>query len=177
MDTTANDPRAASALQELEDFGAHFSYDVGYLRALAEGAPDAFLAFHGAMALSRRGSHLTAAAHAVATLAVMGVEDCGACSQLNLAMALEEGVARETLQTLLDDPASLPEPLADVFAHGRDVARGASPDPERVARLRWALGDTGFAQLAAAIVGARLYPGLKRALGVETSCRRPTLDI
>lgn len=174
METNTQD-RSDGALEEIQRFGELYAYDVTYLEELARSAPAGFRAFRSAMGLSQRRGALGPEAHAVATLAVLGAEDCGACTQLNLRMAVEGGVSRELLGTLLEDPARLPEPLWDVYCHARDVARGAAPDAERVALLRWTLGAEAFGELATAIVAARLYPGLKRALGHGTSCRRPTL--
>lgn len=166
----------ATRRAELQGFGAHFDYDVSYLVRLMDTAPEAYLAFAGAQPLGHRREALTAEAHAVAATAVMLHDDCGACAQLNLRMAVEVGVDRELLQTLLDRPEALPAPLHDVFEHARQVVRGSDSDPERVARLREQLGERGFGELATAIVGARLYPTMKRALGTTTTCRRPTLD-
>ena len=161
---------------ELAAFGAHFDYDVRYLERLMDTAPDAYLAFAAAQPLGHRREGLTPDAHAVACTAVMLHDDCGACAQLNLRMAVEAGVDRQLLQTMLDHPEDLPAPLHDVFEHARQVVRGSDPDPERVGRLREQLGAAAFGELAAAITGARLYPTMKRALGTTTTCRRPTLD-
>jgi len=161
---------------ELLGFGGHFDYDVSYLEQLLDEAPEAYLAFAAAQPLGHRRDGLTQEAHAVACTAVMLHDDCGACAQLNLRMAVEAGVDRGLLQTMLDQPEQLPAPLFDVFEHARQVVRGSDPDPERVSRLRQQLGAVAFGELAAAITGARLYPTLKRALGTTTTCRRPTLD-
>jgi len=40
----------------------------------------------------------------------------------------------------------------------------------------WRDGRPAFGELAVTIVGARIYPALKRARGEATTCRRPTLD-
>jgi hypothetical protein len=170
------DDTLATRRRELQAFGAHFDYDVTYLERLMDAAPEAFLAFADAQPLGRRRAALLPEAHAVACTAVMLHDDCGACAQLNLRMAVEAGVDRDLLQTMLDRPEDLPGPLHDVFEHARQVVRGSDPDPERVERLRQHLGEAAFGELAAAITGARIYPTMKRALGTTTTCRRPTLD-
>jgi hypothetical protein len=103
-------------------------------------------------------------------------EDCGACAQLGLKMAVHAGVDRALLQQLLDDPSRLPGALADVSAHARSVCEGAPDDAERAARLREAYGDEGLAEIAVCIAGIRLYPTLKRALFRNDVCRKPNLD-
>lgn len=160
----------------LRTFGELYDYDTTYLRDLVDLSPASYQRFAEAQPMAQPQQKLTREAHAVACIAVMQREDCGACAQLNLRMAVEAGVARELLQLLLDDPASLPGPLADVYAHAAAVAQGDVADLERVDRLRRDLGDEGFGELAVTITGARIYPTLKRAMGTETHCRKPSLD-
>jgi hypothetical protein len=103
-------------------------------------------------------------------------EDCGSCLQLNLKMAVEQGVARELLQTLLDAPEDLPETLQDVRQHTLSVVQGQVVDAECAERIKTALGRAAFAELALCIAGVRIYPTLKRALLKATTCAVPTLD-
>jgi len=174
--TTTTNPTTDAARAELRAFGEHFDYDVSYLMHQLDDAPGAFAAFAAAQAMARRRDALPADLHAVACLAVMLHDDCGACAQLNLKMAVEQGVDRALLATVLERPDELDAPFADVYQHAREVVRGVDPDPHRAARLRKQLGPEAFGELAVTIVGARIYPALKRARGEATTCRRPTLD-
>ena len=136
-DTAHDSPTSlAEARDRIEGFGKHFDYDVGYLLLLADTAPAAFAAFDGAMALSAPRPALPPEVRAVAVFATLRADDCGACAQLNLRMAVEAGVPRPLLQTLLDEPEVLPAPLDDVYAHARQVAGGGEADPTRIERLR-----------------------------------------
>ena len=157
-------------------FGNHYDYDVGYLQemlAASQGAYEAYLPVQG---MSSFREALPLDAHHVARVATMQAEDCGACARLSLRMALEAGVSRDLLETLLCAPQTLPAPLADVREHARTVASGQAPDLERTARLRAVYGDDGLAELAVCIAGARIYPALKRALGYAPTCERLSLD-
>ena len=172
--TTSNAPESTDA--QLRAFEAHYDYDAGYLRRLLELAPNAYGRFAAAQGMSQHRDALSQDAHAIACISVMLTDDCGACAQLNLRMAAEVGVPRDLLQTLLDEPAELPKPLDDVYHHARAVTAGDPLDAERVTRLRDAIGDQAFGELAVVITGARIYPSLKRAMGTTTHCRKPSLD-
>ncbi len=166
----------AQARVQLESFGAAYQYDVGYMKTMLDGSPGAFQAFVAGQAMSAYRKALPLDAHYVARIATMQGEDCGPCTQLNLRMAVEEGVDREMLRALLDAPSGLPEPLRDVADHCRAVVEGGLDDPERAARLRWNYGEEGFAELAVCIAGSRIYPTAKRALLEAGTCERLTVD-
>lgn len=161
---------------ELETFSKTFSYDASYMTQLAEHSLGAYQAFAVAQQLGYFRKALPAEAHAIAGIATTLSDDCGACAQLGLRMAVAQGIDRALLQQLLDDPTKLPGALADVAAHARSVVAGEPDDHERAARLRAAYGDEGLAELAVRIAGTRLYPTLKRALFRNDVCTKPSLD-
>lgn len=168
LDLSRNGPEHVRA--ELRAFGEHYDYDASYLERLMDAAPGAFARFAAAMAMARPHEVLPADAASVAKAAVLLHDDCGPCLQLGLRMAVEAGVGRDVLNAALHSPAKLPQPLRDVYDHARQVVGGENGDPERIERLRAALGTQGFAELAVAIVGARIYPTLKHALGEGAAC-------
>ncbi|MEO0478122.1 MAG: hypothetical protein AAF196_01450 [Planctomycetota bacterium] len=163
-------------ISALTAFGRAFDYDTSYLTDLAVGSPEAFRAFDAARTLAEFRSVLPLDLHFVARIAAMRSEECGACARLNLRLALEAGVGRDLLSALIDSPATMPALHQDVALHAAESARGLEPDPSRVHRLRDALGDDGFGELAVLITGCRLYPGLKRALAHGSACVPLTLD-
>ncbi|QDU83412.1 hypothetical protein Pla163_05110 [Planctomycetes bacterium Pla163] len=169
-------PSEAETRAWLEDFGRRYAYDVGYLEQLLDLSPDAFGAFASSMELSEHRVHLPLDAHYVGLVGALLADDCGQCTQLTLRMAVEAGVERSLLRQVLEDPERLPPDLRLVHAYATQVVGGQNADAATVARLRAALGDEGFAELAVNVLGARIYPGLRRALGAETACAPPTLD-
>lgn len=165
-----------NAAAELHAFGQAYDYDVSYLIDLLEASPPTFEAFEPARGMSDYRWALPLDAHFVARVATMLGEDCGPCTQLNLGMALEAGVDRELLRCMLERPEGLAPHLRDVRDHALATARGETSCPDRVERLRARFGAEGFAELALAIVGSRLFPTLKRALGRDGVCQTPTVD-
>ncbi|MEZ5980329.1 MAG: hypothetical protein R3F34_19250 [Planctomycetota bacterium] len=160
----------------LADFEAHYGYDTGYMEKLLDLSPAAFDQFFAAMGMSQLGEHLSPDEHYVGAISALMADDCGACTQLNLKMAVEEGVDIELLRTLVERPADLPPTLRTIHDYATQVVSGGNASPDLVRDLRIALGDEGFAELAVNVLGCRIYPGLRRAMGAETACPPLTLD-
>lgn len=165
-----------SIKQQIAAFSAAYDYDASYTAELLDCSPGAYFAFAAAQPLGNYRSVLPLDAHWIAGISTTLAEDCGACAQLGLRMAVEAGVDRALLRQLLEAPSQLPGALADVHAHARAVCEGAPDDHERAERLRAAYGEAGLAELAVCITGSRLYPTLKRALFKNHICKVPTLD-
>jgi hypothetical protein len=160
----------------LRDFGTKYSYDVGYMEQLLAASPAAFATFEAAMGMAGHRVHLPVDAHYVACISALMADDCGACTQLDLRLAVEAGVDRAVLRQLLEDPRQLPPTLRLVHEHATQVVKGGNADAARVAELRRVLGDAAFGELAVNILGSRIYPGLRRTMGAEVACPQPTLD-
>lgn len=159
-----------ASLLQLRQFSASYEYDTAYLEKLLKDSSGAYRAFEGGQSMSQYRKALPLDAHYVARIATMQVEDCGPCTQLNLRMAIESGVERSLLDTLIQSPKKLPQELGDIRDHARAVVGAEALDPARVERLRALYGDDGFAELAVVITGCRLYPTLKRAMLENESC-------
>ncbi len=151
-------------------FGAAYDYDSSYLNDFLDASQGAYEAFADAQKLGVHRWALPLDAHYVARIATMLYDDCGACGNLNVKMALEAGVERHVVEGVLRSPDSLEPHLRDVLDHTRDVLAGASADEERLDRLRGHYGIEAFAELAATITGSRIYPTIKRALGAMSAC-------
>ncbi len=166
----------STSAQDFEAFGKAYDYDAGYLIQLSETSEGALAAFTAAMGLSKFREELPLDAHFVARIVAMQSEDCGPCAQLNLRLAVEAGVDRELLKTLLECPEELPAELQDVRLHTRAVIEGSPADPERYERLRARWGDAAFSELATCIAGCRLFPTMKRSLLSSAVCQTLSLD-
>ena len=171
---STDDPAATRAW--LKDFEARYSYDTGYMETLLDLSPAAYDTFAAAARMAEHRVHLSVEAHFVGCISALLADDCGACTQLNLRMAVDAGVDRALLRQLLEDPASLPFGLRLIHEYATRVVHGGNADPGRVEQLKEQLGDEAFAELAVNVLGCRIYPGLRRAMGAEVSCPPPTLD-
>ena len=162
--------------KDIEAFGQHFSYDISYLKKILLSSRVAFDAYSPVQEMSSIRESLPLDAHFVARIVTMQADDCGACTQLNLRMAVQAGVSRELLTTLLHQPEHLPARLGDVRVHVLSALGQTPPDPDRLERLTEAYGASGVSEMAVIIAGSIVYPTLKRALGMQTACEKPHLD-
>lgn len=162
---------------QISDFEQHYDYDAGWMHDLLNRSAAAFAQFDSARPMTVYHDQLPTEAHYTAAITVMQAEDCGPCLELNLKLALEAGVDRAILQTLLHQPDSLPQPLSDIRRHTLSVLNGDPPDQETATRLEAHYGAAAFAELALCIVGVRIYPTLKRALLHENHCTIGTISI
>lgn len=175
-----HDPTSAAVIAEhqafLTGFGDAYGYDVGYMEQLLHLSPRAYDAFAGIFEISEFRSELPVDAHFVARVSAMLADDCGACTQLGLQMAVEAGVDREVLRILLEEPAGLPPLLYLVHEYATQISRGENANAEAVGELKAAFGDAAFGELVTTVLGTRFYPALRRAMGAEVACPPPTLD-
>lgn len=128
--------------QQIRTFGDTYQYDAGYLLALHDASPGAYAAFAAGMSMSSFRETLPLDAHYVARISAMQADDCGPCAQLNLRMAVEAGVDRALLRTLIEHPDQLSAELQDVREHALAVCRGPEQDDARADRIRAHYGGT-----------------------------------
>ncbi len=160
----------------LAAFERKYGYDVSYARDILAADRKAFMTFAKLSALGayRRDvpKDVVWAAKLVGTVA----EDCGPCTQLTVAMALDDGATPRTLSSVLaGQDASLPEDvqLGVRFARAA-LAHDPEADPlrEEIVR-RW--GPRALVALSFALAAARVFPTIKYALGHGKACRRVTV--
>ena len=169
-DTQNTSDRITASRCSIRAFGQHYDYDVSYLDELIDVSPEAFLAFEGAMGMSQYHKVAPLDLLTIAKLTTARSEDCGPCTLLGMKMAREAGVPEAVIQGALHGGKGLNAEQLEVHNYARAVATNESPDPELLARLEQRLGKEVIAELALAIVAAKIYPTLKRGLGHASSC-------
>ncbi|PQO27790.1 hypothetical protein [Blastopirellula marina] len=161
---------------QLEAFGQKYDYDIGYMVQLLEDSPRAFEAFAAAQAMGRAYHKLPLEAAYVARVTAMKTDDCGPCLNLGLKMGVEEGIDRELLSNTVKAPDKLPAPLKDIHDHTVAALLNEGDDADRMERIRQQYGIEAFAELAVIITGCRIYPTLKRAMGMAAYCEVVQFD-
>jgi hypothetical protein len=170
MNTLPSSDLLAASRQALQDFGRRFDYDVSYLLELADISPEAFRAFEAAMPMSRVQKAAPAEALHIAKIAGMRAQDCGPCTELSLKLAREAGLAESVIQGALHGGKGLSPEQLEIHDYARAVALNENLDPGLLFRLEARLGKAAVAEIAVNLVGVRIYPTLKRALGHAKSC-------
>lgn len=97
--------------------------------------------------------------------------DCGTCVEAEINLARNAGVDSGSVDQLLaGDYVGLSEEIAAVATLADAVAGRREDAPEARETIRRAYGDAGLVEVAFAMNGAALLPGIKRAMGFATAC-------
>lgn len=150
----------------------HLGVALPYMREIARVAPELLARIGQSTQAADYTEDVPSEIRHLAALGATTAQDCGACVQIGVNLALADGVEPELLRNTLrsNDEAPLAEDRADAFAFGRAVAV-QSPDADVLRqRLRERHGDAGVVSLSWAIVVAQFYPILKRAMGFAQTC-------
>jgi len=161
----------------LAAFEKNFGYDVSYMREVLEIDTAAFLAFARVAKISRYRRGVPREPHYAAKLVGTLAEDCGPCTQLNVTMALRDGVDPRMLAAVLasDERAMSPDVLLAVKFARATLAHDPAADALRDDVVkRW--GPPGLLSIGLGLTGARMYPTLKYALGYGKACQRVVVD-
>ena len=161
----------------LAAFERKYDYDVTYAREILAADRRAFLTFARLSGLGAYRRDVPRDVYWAAKLVGTVTEDCGPCTQLIVAMALDAGATPRVLSAVLGgQDAALPEDvrLGVQFARAA-LAHAPKADPlrEEIVR-RW--GQRALISLAFGITAARMYPTIKYALGHGVACRRVTVE-
>ncbi len=157
--------------QQIDDFEKHYDYDSTYMRELLETSPDGYEKFAAFLPLAGHRELLDRDDFWIAKLAGMRSEDCGACLQLNVRMALEAGVDRELVSAAVRTPAELPEALRDVYDFATAVAANNLSDQALIERIEARFDKGQLLELGLCISTTKIFPTIKRAVGYAKSCR------
>lgn len=96
--------------------------------------------------------------------------DCGTCVEAEINLARRAGLSHSLIAMILKGTDGLPAPLAAVAQLADATTRDHSDAGDARETIRSAYGDTGLIELAYAMNGAALLPGIKRAMGYATAC-------
>ena len=141
-----------------------------YLREIAQVSKTGFLKLALLGPLGNHRKRLPKAAFHLARIVATREEDCGACVQIAVNLAHQDGVPLQYLRATLERHyGELPELLQEVCEFAESVSKGWDC-PDARAQVKERLGAEGLAELAFAIAAARVFPTIKRAMGHAQSC-------
>lgn len=160
----------------LAAFEKKYDYDMSHAREMLAADTGAFMAFMKLGGITNYRKAVDKETYWAAKLVGNLSEDCGPCTQLNVAMALEAGVDPKQISAVVSNDR---EAMSDNVRLGVDFARASlARDPEadtyrEEVSKRW--GQKAVISLAFALAAARVYPTLKYALGHGKTCQRVTV--
>jgi hypothetical protein len=159
--------------KRLDAFERKYGYDVSYARELLAVDTRALLAFARTESMGKYRRDVPAHLYYAVKLTGIIHEDCGPCTQLGVAMAIEAGVTPKVLASILrGDVTAMSEEVALGVKFARaSLAHDVEADTYRdEIERRW--GKRAVVSVAFALTMARVYPTLKYALGFGKACAR-----
>jgi len=157
----------------LAAFERQYEYDTSYARDLLAADTRAFFAYARLQGMTKYDRDVPKDVYHAVKLVGTIAEDCGPCTQLNVAMGLRAGVEPRTLSAVVrgDEAALSPEVRLGVRYARAVLAHDAEADTLREEIVqRW--GRRALIACAFALTTARMYPTLKYALGHGAACQR-----
>lgn len=168
---------ASQQRKEIDQFEARYQYDTTYMRELLETSPEGFAKFNAFLPMARHREKLSPEVFWIAKLAAIETEDCGQCLQLNVRLALEDGVPKTVIQSALNGGGGLQGDLRDVYEYAEGVASGR-PMPAGLEERIHARFDKGqLLEIGLSVASAKVFPTIKRASGHIKSCSLIDIEV
>jgi alkylhydroperoxidase family enzyme len=145
-----------------------------YLDEISRTGGFATEALQHAMPLTAHRYHAPGDLVNMAALGAVRTEDCGPCVEVMRYYSLRDGMDADRIQNALEGrPSSEDDALA--FEFGAAIARGdLSRSAELGDRVETAFGKAARTEMTLAAASNRLYPAIKRGLGLASACAIPT---
>ena len=154
----------------IDDFESHYNYDCTYMRKMAKSSPQGFETFVNFLPMGQYKKSLENEDIWIARLSSILCEDCGACAQLNINMAIEAGVKSELVRKVVKSPAELSPKHRLIFEFANAVAKNKDNHSQLQQKISELFNEEQLTELALAIASAKVYPAIKRSLGEFKSC-------
>jgi len=159
------------SVEMIENFGSHYNYDVDYIKRMIKQAPNAYEKFESFLPMASYYEKAPDEVIFLVKLAVMKNEDCGACLQLNVNMAIEAGVDEQIVKEIVFNKGrNLPEELKELYEFILNVAKNESIDDKLYSKISNKYGHEIMIEIALASASAKVFPTIKRVLGDIESC-------
>ena len=157
----------------LAAFERKFDYDMTYARELLAADTKAFFAFAKITGISTYRKDAPRNMYWAAKLVGTVSEDCGPCTQLVVALALDDGAdAKQLAAVLANDDRALDADSRLGVQFARAALAHAPEADELRAQITQQYGPRAAISLAFALCAGRFYPTLKYALGHGKACQR-----
>lgn len=142
-----------------------------YTRKIAETDLGLLRRYNGIFRVIDPNTHVPAKAYHIARLRGALAADCGTCVDAEIDLAKAAGLSVEIIrQVVRQDYSGLPAEMAGVARLADAVTADRQDDVGSRQTVRSAYGDAGLVELALAMNGAAMLPGIKRAMGYATVC-------
>ena len=164
-------------LNYLDNFKQHYKYDNRYLREVLESSIEAYKRFNDFMPLSQHREKITNDEYWTAKLSAIKAEDCGYSLQLNIRIALESGIEKNIIESILKNGEDLPEKLKIIYRFATLITAQQPVPTEFRSKVESTLNKAEIIEIGLCVSSARVSPTLKRAMGYTISCKEMIFEL
>lgn len=166
------------SLEMLEGFQAHYNYDTRYMKEMLKTNPEAYATFEAFLPMASFKKKTPIEVIFVVKLASMKNEDCGACLQLNVDMAVEAGVNKDIIKAVVfNQGEGLSGQLKDVYDFTVAVAKNETVDSLLYDKINKKYSKDIMTEIALAIASSKVFPAIKRVLNDFHTCSMIELKV
>mgnify|MGYP005989664831 CR=1 FL=1 len=159
------------SLEMLEGFQNHYNYDTNYMKEMLTENPNAYETFEGFLPMASFADEAPKDVLFVAKLTSMKNEDCGACLQLNVDMAIEAGVDKKIIQDIIfNEGKTLTSELKTVYDFTLSVGNKKDVGTELYSKINALYSKKVLVEIALAIASTKIFPTVKRVLNDFQTC-------
>ena len=156
--------------QIIEEFESHYQYDSTYMKDLLKSSPAAYQLFADFLPLAHHREHLSVEDYWLVRISAMQVADCGACLQLNIKMAQEQGLSSTLILSVLNDDELLSPQLKQLRSYAQQLVLPAGVDDALMKTMRSRYNYGQLLEFGICVATTVVFPTIKRAIGATQSC-------
>lgn len=159
------------SLEMLEGFQSHYDYDTTYMKEMLKVSPTAFEKFEAFLPMASFVNNAPKEVIYLAKITAMKNEDCGACLQLNVDMAIEAGVNKDIIKEIVfNEGKNLPSSLKDIYEFTLLVSNNKTIEDTFYDKIYETYSKEVMVEISLAIAAAKVFPAIKRVLNDIKSC-------
>ena len=159
------------SLEMLDGFQSHYDYDTSYMKEMLKENPKAYETFEAFLPMASFVSETPKEVLYVVKLTSMKNEDCGACLQLNVDMAIEAGVDKAIIkEVVFNEGKNLSMTLKEIYDFTLCVGNNQSIDSNLYDKINKTYSKDVMVEIALAIASTKVFPAVKRVLNDFHSC-------
>ena len=160
------------SLEMLEGFQNHYNYDTSYMKEMLKNAPEAYQTFEAFLPMANFVKEIPLDVLYVAKVTAMKNEDCAACLQLNVDMALEAGINKNIIKEIIyNDGRNLTSELKNIYDFSLIIVQNRNMDEALYDTIISKYSKSVIIELALALASAKIFPTIKRTLNEAESCK------
>lgn len=171
------DQATADKHANVQGFGDRYGYDTSYMHEMLDNSPNGFEAFQNFLPMGHVRQSLPVDAYFVAMLTSMRAEDCGACFQLNVRMAIEAGIDPAIVQGVIGSGDTLEPRLAQIKKFASEISPSGFIDDDLRAAMDRDYSKQELYEFGLVIASTKVYPAIKRVLGYALACDLPNIEV